>query len=70
MLLSLLRVPAHAARGQQDGSCRFLPGKVERIRDELTAFTSKLTVPDLEVIPISALAGDNVVTRSGNLPWY
>jgi bifunctional enzyme CysN/CysC/sulfate adenylyltransferase subunit 1 len=26
--------------------------------------------PDLEVIPISALKGDNVVHRSENMPWY
>ena len=27
-------------------------------------------VPDLTVIPVSALHGDNVVTRSANMPWY
>ena len=27
-------------------------------------------MPDLTVIPISALHGDNVVTRSANSPWY
>ena len=27
-------------------------------------------MPDLAVIPVSALAGDNVVTRSENMPWY
>jgi len=32
--------------------------------------TSKLQAPDLEVIPISALQGDNVVTRSERMPWY
>lgn len=42
----------------------------EEIRDEFTAFASKLTVPDLEVIPISALQGDNVVTRSEHMPWF
>jgi bifunctional enzyme CysN/CysC len=42
----------------------------ESIRDEFTAFAAKLNVPDLTVIPISALHGDNVVTRSANSPWY
>jgi bifunctional enzyme CysN/CysC len=42
----------------------------ERIRDEFTAFAAKLNVPDLTVVPISALHGDNVVTRSANSPWY
>ncbi len=42
----------------------------EQIRSEFRAFAAKLQVPDLVVIPVSALAGDNVVTRSENMPWY
>jgi bifunctional enzyme CysN/CysC len=41
-----------------------------RIHDEFTAFATKLHVPDLTVIPVSALKGDNVVTRSADMPWY
>ena len=33
-------------------------------------FAAQLRVPDLVVIPVSALAGDNVVNRSENMPWY
>lgn len=40
------------------------------IHREFTAFATKLRVPDLTVIPVSALNGDNVVTRSQNMPWY
>lgn len=40
------------------------------IKDELVGFSTKLRVPHLEVIPVSALHGDNVVTRSTNMPWY
>src|SRR5215217_2063286 len=42
----------------------------DRIHEEFTAFATKLRVPDLTVIPVSALQGDNVVTRSANMPWY
>ncbi len=42
----------------------------ERIRAEFTGFAAKLDVPHLEVIPVSALAGDNIVTRSQHTPWY
>jgi bifunctional enzyme CysN/CysC len=42
----------------------------EAIRDEFTSFAAKLNVPDLTVIPISALHGDNVVSRSAKSPWY
>src|SRR5436190_999288 len=31
---------------------------------------SLLRVTDLTFIPVSALHGDNVVTRSANMPWY
>jgi len=42
----------------------------ERIRNEYKAFASKLNVKDVHFIPISALKGDNVVTRSEKMPWY
>lgn len=42
----------------------------ERIRDEYEKFVSKLEVVDVQFIPISALAGDNVVDKSNNMPWY
>src|SRR3712207_5224842 len=42
----------------------------EQIADEFKRFAVKLEVPDLTVIPISALHGDNIVTRSTNTPWY
>lgn len=42
----------------------------ERIRNEYKAFASKLNVKDVNFIPISALKGDNVVSRSENMPWY
>ena len=40
------------------------------IREDYDAFVSRLRVEDLDFIPISALRGDNVVERSGNMPWY
>jgi sulfate adenylyltransferase subunit 1 len=42
----------------------------DRIHEEFTAFAARLHVPDLTVIPVSALKGDNVVTRSDTMPWY
>jgi bifunctional enzyme CysN/CysC len=40
------------------------------IRSEFAAFATKLEIPDLTVIPVSALHGENVVSRSGAMPWY
>ena len=42
----------------------------ERIRNDYMAFASRLDLPDVHFMPISALKGDNVVTASPNMPWY
>jgi len=42
----------------------------DAIVEEFSEFASRLKVGDLEFIPISALQGDNVVTRSARTPWY
>ena len=40
------------------------------IRDEFHAFAARLDVHDVTTIPMSALNGDNVVTKSAQAPWY
>jgi bifunctional enzyme CysN/CysC len=44
--------------------------RFEEIRDEFHAFAARLDVHDVTTIPMSALLGDNVVTKSANTPWY
>jgi sulfate adenylyltransferase subunit 1 len=44
--------------------------RFEAICDDFRAFSSKLSIPDVRYLPISALGGDNVVERSPNMPWY
>ncbi len=41
-----------------------------RIREELEDFATRLGVPDVRFLPISALVGDNVVTTTPAMPWY
>lgn len=41
-----------------------------QIVHDYKAFASKLDIKDVHFIPISALAGDNVVNRSQNMNWY
>ncbi len=41
-----------------------------KIKDDFEDFSSKLQVPDIRFIPISALKGDNVVNKSDNMDWY
>ncbi|MDD5598014.1 MAG: sulfate adenylyltransferase subunit CysN, partial [Victivallaceae bacterium] len=40
------------------------------IKRDYENFAAKLTVNDVNFIPISALQGDNVVDQSGNMPWF
>ena len=40
------------------------------ISDEITKATDRLELADVQIIPLSALAGDNVVYPSTNMPWY
>ncbi|MBN2175261.1 MAG: sulfate adenylyltransferase subunit CysN [Bacteroidales bacterium] len=42
----------------------------ELIKEQFSAFASKLAVKDIRFVPISALNGDNVVEHSKNMPWY
>ncbi|MGB7328548.1 MAG: sulfate adenylyltransferase subunit CysN [Rubripirellula sp.] len=44
--------------------------RFEQICDDYRSFATRLDLPDLHFIPISALDGDNVVDRSENMPWY
>jgi len=42
----------------------------EKIQQDFKEFSSKLDIPDIRYIPISALKGDNVVHKSEDMPWY
>ncbi|MFC4605759.1 adenylyl-sulfate kinase [Rhodococcus kronopolitis] len=44
--------------------------RFEEIKEEFRQFAVKLDIHDLTFIPVSALKGDNIVTRTENMPWY
>ncbi|TQJ20269.1 sulfate adenylyltransferase subunit 1 [Micromonospora sp. A202] len=69
-LCSLLRVPHLVLCVNKMDLVDWSQEVYERIADEFTAFAAKLDAPDLTVVPISALRGDNIVARSENMPWY
>ncbi|MBK5216523.1 MAG: 50S ribosome-binding GTPase [Propionibacteriales bacterium] len=70
VLLSLLRVPHLVLAVNKMDLVDYDESVYNDIYDEFTSFATKLAVPDLEVIPLSALKGDNVVTRSDRMHWY
>ena len=69
-LASLLRVPHLVICVNKMDLVDFDQSVFEAIRAEFTAFASRLDISDMTFIPISALQGDNVVSRSANMPWY
>src|SRR4029079_15645227 len=44
--------------------------RFNKIRDDFHEFAARLDVHDVTTIPLSALQGDNVVTKSDVTPWY
>jgi bifunctional enzyme CysN/CysC len=69
-IATLLRVPHLVLAVNKMDLVDYSQEVFEAIQDEFTKFATKLEVPDLTIIPISALKGDNIVTRSPNMPWY
>ena len=70
VILSLLRVPHLVLAVNKMDLVNFSEDVFTKIHQEFTSFATKLTIPDLTIIPISALQGDNVVNRSLHTPWY
>ncbi|APC96989.1 sulfate adenylyltransferase subunit CysN [Francisella frigiditurris] len=40
------------------------------IQSDYLKLAGSLEIPDIRFVPISALKGDNVVTKSDNMPWF
>jgi bifunctional enzyme CysN/CysC len=69
-IVSLLRVPHLVLAVNKMDLVDWSQDVFEEIAADFSNFATKLEIPDLTVIPISALHGDNIVTRSENMPWY
>jgi len=69
-LASLLQVPHIVVCINKMDLVDYSQDVFEEIRAEFVAFATKLRIPDLSVLPVSALLGDNVVTRSDNMQWF
>jgi bifunctional enzyme CysN/CysC len=69
-LVSLLGVPHVVVAINKMDLVDWDQAVYERLREEFTVFAAKLHVNDVTVIPVSALNGDNIVTRSDASPWY
>ncbi|WP_166254118.1 sulfate adenylyltransferase subunit CysN [Marinobacter salicampi] len=48
----------------------FSEARFEEIKQDYLAFATRLGLKDVRFVPISALEGDNVVSRSEHTPWF
>lgn len=69
-LLSLLRVPHLIVAINKMDKVDYSERVYQEIVDTYSHFSQKLSIQDIRYIPLSALKGDNVTTRSEAMPWY
>ncbi|WP_406179751.1 sulfate adenylyltransferase subunit 1 [Streptomyces canus] len=69
-LAALLRVPHVVLAVNKMDLVDYAEPVFAAIAEEFTAYALELGVPEVTAIPISALAGDNVVEPSANMDWY
>ncbi len=69
-IASLLRIPHIVAAVNKMDLVGYSAEVFETIRREFLELAERLNLRSVEMIPVSALAGDNVVDASTNMPWY
>jgi sulfate adenylyltransferase subunit 1 len=69
-IASLLQIPHFAICINKMDLVDYKQEVYDSIKTEIEDFISKLSIPDITFIPISALLGDNVVNASKNMDWY
>ena len=67
---ALLRVPHVVLAVNKMDLVDYTEAVFASIAEEFTHYATALGVPQITAIPISALAGDNVVTASAHMDWY
>ncbi len=70
IIASLLQIPHLVICINKMDLVDYAEEAYEKIKDDFTAFSSKLDINDMNFIPISALKGDNVVDKSQNMDWF
>ncbi|MFC9859422.1 MULTISPECIES: sulfate adenylyltransferase subunit 1 [unclassified Streptomyces] len=69
-IAALLRVPHVALAVNKMDLVGYREPVFDAIVEEFTAYAAELGIPEVTAIPISALAGDNVVEPSAVMDWY
>src|SRR5579875_3864892 len=69
-IASLLRIPHVVAAVNKMDLVGYSEDVFSRVNAEFSALAERLKLNSAALIPISALAGDNVVDHSAAMPWY
>jgi bifunctional enzyme CysN/CysC len=69
-IAALLRIPHVVVAVNKMDLVDFSAERFDEVAAEARALGENLRLPDLQIVPISALAGDNVVEPSDRTPWY
>ena len=69
-IASLLRIPHLVVAIIKMDLVDYSQDRFDEIVAEFRSFAARLDITDLTFIPLSALDGDNVVTRSANMDWF
>ena len=69
-IASLLRIPHAVVCVNKMDLVNYDQEVFENIVSDFKKFSAKLSINDIQFVPISALKGDNVVDKSSNMSWY
>ncbi|MDP9684662.1 sulfate adenylyltransferase subunit 1 [Streptomyces griseoviridis] len=69
-IAALLRVPHAVLAVNKMDLVGYQESVFAAIAEEFTAYATELGLPSCTPVPVSALAGDNVVDRSAHMDWY
>ncbi len=67
---SLLGVPHLIVAVNKMDCVDYAQHAYDAVAHDFMEFASKLTLKDITFVPVSALEGDNVITRSARMGWY
>ncbi|KRA24800.1 sulfate adenylyltransferase [Microbacterium sp. Root61] len=69
-VIALLRVPHVIVAVNKIDLLDYAESAFAPVDAQVRAVTAELGIPDVHVLPVSALEGDNIVDRSARTPWY
>lgn len=70
IIVSLLQIPHLIVAVNKMDLVGYSEDAYREIVSSYQDFSGKLDIHDISFIPVSALKGDNITTRSENMPWY